>query len=461
MFGTMMKKELLQHLYSQKFMLMLLVTVSLMTLGTFVSFERYRQVQAEYDRGISKQRSVVEQYRSADEKSWNASFETSVFRKPTPLAVICHGMEYQLGGVANLDPLRIPFLAQSYGQMNELSDFDIDDSLDRILSHFDCIMVVRVLLSLMAVFMAFDLISGEREQETLKLIMANPVSRRTVLLAKISAGASLLAVVLLTGCIAALTIQTLAGGFIIEPAIVVRFGMIALTSLLYLLVFFLATACISSMIRSSHTTVVTMFTVWGILLFIIPTTAVMIGAYVSRIPPSDYLQRRENELNKEYYTRLREEQPAINSERGKQLRNDTNYAIWLMKTDYLNSLRTQQRFITRFSLVSPSVALDAAASYLAGTSAADYDIFMDRVRLVNTAYTRQVEKLSGKIPQGERISIIRETVETIFEASAHDNRLNILKSVERALPFIGWLLFINGFLLSVSLVFFTQKARVL
>ena len=71
------------------------------------------------------------------------------------------------------------------------------------------IYIVRIVLSLVAVLLTYDAISGEREQGTLKLILSNGVPRSTILLSKCIGGYVTLILPFLVPVLIALLILTM------------------------------------------------------------------------------------------------------------------------------------------------------------------------------------------------------------------------------------------------------------
>jgi len=140
------------------------ISVCLFFLSLYISTEQYLMKKAEYDRAVGAQSMALEFERSKEEGSprdkdqpqWTAV----VYQKPTPLSIFCNGIEGNLGNAGWLDPLRTPFMAQQIGSMVIMDTIDLSGILERLLGRIDFTLVIRVLFSLMAVFLAFDMITG-------------------------------------------------------------------------------------------------------------------------------------------------------------------------------------------------------------------------------------------------------------------------------------------------------------
>ena len=85
----------------------------------------------------------------------------------------------------------IPFLALVRGLTADVNmeAFD-DDPLPVMFPLIDLTFIVTILMSLIALILTYDAVSGEKEEGTLKLMLANSVPRSKIILAKV-AGAGL------------------------------------------------------------------------------------------------------------------------------------------------------------------------------------------------------------------------------------------------------------------------------
>lgn len=123
----------------------------------------------------------------------------------------------------------------------------------------DLLYIVNIVGSLLAMLFAFNAISGEHEEGTLRLVMSNAVPRHTVLLSKWLGGylalmAPLLAAVLL-GLLLANLLTSFELGIDEWPAFAGMLGVAAL----YLSLFFTLALAISVYARRSSTSLVTGF----------------------------------------------------------------------------------------------------------------------------------------------------------------------------------------------------------
>ena len=96
-------------------------------------------------------------------------------RPPSPLAIFGEGLEDRLGNVLHFSHGSVPTLLSAPQDSNPLMHaFPV----------FDLATISALLLSLVALFFAYDSVSGERQAGTLSLLFSNPVPRAHLLLGK-------------------------------------------------------------------------------------------------------------------------------------------------------------------------------------------------------------------------------------------------------------------------------------
>jgi len=462
MLKTLIQKELLQQLHSHKFVISTVISICLMLLCLHISAENYLKKLAEYDRAVSNQRLLLTQMESATEANVRQfdfrSFHDAIFRKPTPLSIFCQGMENQLGEVGQIDVLRVPFLAQPISKMGYFNQFDLNELLERFFAEIDFVLVVQIILSLMAVFIAFDLVTGEREAGVLKLTLAYNVARLNLITAKWLAGNLILIISVLFGVLVGFIYLQFVQNILFSGAEIIRLAGLFLLSLLYLLFFFQLALFFSCLSRSSQQAIISLIWIWMLLLFIGPDLSIVFGKQIAPIPVLDFLETEERKLEQKfdhlkYQTNDREERDKI--------REQEKQAEWQLRQHYLNQLKSQKRTVVQISSLSPASAFQFAAEYLAGTSVNDYEHFMERVRLENQNYSEIFKRTIMPKTFEEGRQRFLQLGNLLKNASSDSNRLSLQKSCVNASPFVFWLVLLNSILFTGTVVYFDRKTIVL
>ena len=267
---TLIRRELLDNLMTFRFAAVLLITVLLIVANTVVLIKDYSSRLEDYSTAVKAHR---EQLREM--KTYSAG-ELVLDRPPNPLSIFNTGLDKRLGNEIWVYHGYVPTLwdATAHGS-NSL--------FLKIFASIDIVLIVKVLLSLMALIFAYDAIAGERESGTLRLVLTHPISRGRILFAKyISAMCCLLVPLLISFFVVSIL---LAASTSINMNIndFLCIGGIVFTSAAYLSVFYLIGMLISAAIHRTSTALMLSMFVWGFLVLVYPNMILtMIGP--QRVP---------------------------------------------------------------------------------------------------------------------------------------------------------------------------------
>jgi len=179
----------------------------------------------------------------------------------------------------------IPFLALVRGLTADVNmeAFD-DDPLPVMFPLIDLTFIVTILMSLIALILTYDAVSGEKEEGTLKLMLANSVPRSKIILAKVAgAGLTLVGPMLVSLAAGMLVI-------ILHPRVGWTgvdwgaLGLIVVGAVLYGGVFCLIGILVSSVHRSSASSIMTSLFVWTLLVLIVPNLSPYVASFLSPAP---------------------------------------------------------------------------------------------------------------------------------------------------------------------------------
>ena len=442
MLKTLIKKELLQQIQTQKFIISTAISLVLMLLAVHISTEQYEKKLELYRQATTGQQKELERLK-ATKRGENAYAKSEmIYRKPTPLSIFCQGKENSFGGAASVGG----YFARPIGNMDDNNEYDFQEVMQKTFGEIDVILVIKLLFSLMAIFLAFDLVTREREQETLKLIHSNQVSRFKVISAKWLAGVLILSVILLLGFIFSLLYLQLVPKIIFEKVELFRLFLLFSVSLIYLLIFFQTALLFSCIVRSSQLSLVCLFLIWAFSIFIIPNLATISGKYLSPVPPMDYVFDNR----------------SVDDEK-----------VRAVNQHFINQLQAQRQKIVSFSYLSPSAVFEFAAEFLASTSVADYDRFMNQVHFISEKWREiQLHSHSEEIVGESKIfKIIKldfsdlkkdniQKVTLLFNGSIDNNRLPLKIGLVRAIPLAGWFIILNCLLFLFIVWYYERHTKI-
>ena len=449
MIGIVFKKEILSHLLSQRFAACTALAVVLIIANGALTTQTYVHKKASYliQRAIEDTKLHETTYYSALGSDWLASPNGSkpkaaprALRSPRPLAVFAQGAEHQLGQAVKVPLFEVPYQAE------EISPFQASNPYLAIFAFFDIVYIFQLVLGLLAILIASETISGEKEDGTLRLMLTTHVSRAQVLIGKILAGLTTLAIPAALGFI--LLMILLLGTEHIEVGVGewVRVGLLFGLSLLYLLVFYLLGLAISCATHRKATSLIYALFAWALLAIVLPnsiaaslneqanmsekhaqahhraaqvwqafdqevTTLVRAQGQtqyfptdmVKRLPPSvergnisysrgtGAYSLRDGQTPQLYLSNVADDpsltkfQDIVRS--GERLRLQYGQRAWNEKAPLLEGFpRRIQRLNDQLQRLLPTGAYHQAASLLAGTSQREYYDFIGQVR----TYHRQI-----------------------------------------------------------------------
>ena len=274
MIGIVFKKEMLSHLLSQRFAACTALAVVLIIANGMLTSQIYVQKRASYftQRAVEETKLPEITYYSVLSSGFNSSDRVPLFdkaapralRPPRPLEVFAQGAEQEVGQAVEVLLFEVPYQTESIASSESINPYLA------IFASFDVVYIFQLVLTLLAILIASETISGEKEDGTLRLMLTTNVSRAQVLAGKILAGLTTLAIPTALGFIL-LTILLLGTEYIeIGTGEWARLGLLFALSLLYLLVFYLIGLVISCATHRSATSLIVALFTWALLAIVLP-----------------------------------------------------------------------------------------------------------------------------------------------------------------------------------------------
>lgn len=271
---------------------------------------------------------------------------------------------------------------------NEFS-VDLENPYKLASGEFDPAFVLVFLLPLFIIGLSYNVLSAEREQGTLRLILSQPVTAFEVLVPKVLIRFLL---VWLT------TVASLVLGFgaLNDNFFPLGLASVVLFLTLYIAFWFAVALLINLFSRNSTTNLTILSGIWILFTLIIPTLVNLTAntihpvpsrvAYVNSIrSASQEAAKKREEILREYYGDERELMSRPASE--KTIRETTlenlqvnRYAEILVaetESEYQRKLENQQALVDAYMFLSPSLVLYRALSKSAGTDGENYKAFKE------------------------------------------------------------------------------------
>jgi len=281
MFWRFVRKELLTNLLTMRLAVALIFTVLLAAMTTLTG-------SIDFSRNYAAYREEARQAREQlDEATVYSQVRPRLVFPPQPLSILSRGVmqtfarEYWV----NVSGINVyaPALISQY-----------DSQFMKTLVQIDFTTVVGLLLSFLAVVLAFDGICGEREKGTLKQILTNPMARGQVVVAKLVGGIVTLAIPFTAGFAISLLIMLAVPDVVLSTADWARLACLYGLSLFFLGQVYGLSLMVSTLTRESDTALILCLFAWLVSGVGYVNALPSVSRYAIEAPPYQiYLDQRE------------------------------------------------------------------------------------------------------------------------------------------------------------------------
>ncbi|MFB0524165.1 MAG: ABC transporter permease subunit, partial [Phycisphaerae bacterium] len=209
-----------------------------------------------------------------------------------------------------------PLIIGIPGKENSES-FD-DNPLPILFPHLDFLFIVTIIMSLLAMLFSYDAIAGERQSGTLRLVIANSISRTKILFGKLVGGAASLLIPFILALLVGVLYINLNPNIQWDSSAWAELAFLTAASSTFITLFYLLGLMVSTFSRYSATSILNCLFLWILLILVIPNMCPYISAQLYRIPSIKEIERKEREI--EYHSeRVFKE---LNSETEKRFKSD-------------------------------------------------------------------------------------------------------------------------------------------
>ncbi len=394
------KKEFLLNLMTFKFGMGMILCVVLMAVFVPILAKAYQERLKTYNENVA--------YNEAELRKVTVykNITPTIYRPPSVLSVFSEGLEKQLGNSATIE----------YDKVPEISGAAANHYLS-IFSIFDASLIFKIVISVLALLVAYDTISGERERGTLKLMLSGTAARYQVLLGKLLAGLMVLIVLITITFILGLVILLSFSMVDLAGSDWIRIVFMFFASLVFIATMYNLGLLFSCLARRSAISLVLGLFLWIIFVVVIPNGSAYFATQILPIQSEDKINEQVALLRREAQRERRRE--LQNSGRsymsGSGSRSDASgggfgrgyvrssnevfihnslidnsisvpidikYADKYAEVEYgrLRSMFEQTRLSNNISRVSPISLYENVMSVLAGTDVASFRHFIYAVK---------------------------------------------------------------------------------
>ncbi|MCK5147468.1 ABC transporter permease subunit [bacterium] len=383
MLKTIFLRELLEYFKSTKFLIGFCIVLFLMSTSTYLNMTEY--VQRHQD------------YLSAVEKVTTRGFSVDVLREPQVMSVLIQGKDRKLGNQLEINYMRIP--VETSGYMGGFAS-----QHHRFLAGFQAIdyaFIVRVVMSLLVIFLAYNAICGEKMQGTLKLALSNALPRDKLILGKLLGGLAIIGIMLISATLACLLLLMINPQIALQGIHYTRLAGITASSALYLAMFFCMGLYISVLVNKSGTSLMILLQIWVFLIIIYPNLSVYLAKKIITLPGKEQLAdqkravfepyQKEYDINRKAFHDMivsgkRDKNILINNFNITAQRAAMNH---LVDMEYSQQMTRQMHVGHQLGTLSPAVLYDSIVQGFARTDVSAFDRFLKEVKIYWDQYIEQ------------------------------------------------------------------------
>jgi ABC-2 type transport system permease protein len=268
---TILKKEVFESIYNYRFIFLAIVGITLIPIGLYVNEVSYSKRLGEYDDQVRLEAKAVSSAQVWDLLSGTVPLKG--FLEPAPLAVFAQGLEGSLPQFYAFKPEGYEKGANPSGGGPASSD----------LGELDFLFMVQFIFSLIALVFGADIVSGEKELGTLRMVLSNSVPRDTVLLGKAIGGYAAIWLPFALAVVSGMLVLSFTSFPFHEDGILTRILLVFVTSSVFILINFLIGIMISCGTARTRTSLVAVVVVWTFLQLIVPKVGNLVAVLVHPI----------------------------------------------------------------------------------------------------------------------------------------------------------------------------------
>ena len=337
MIGHIVKREFFDHLNSLRFALTAFIMAALMVTNAVVHLQNHPDKVRNYSENVAGARDKLQ----SETQLYDLLKEGPgrLYKRPSALTFIADGGDAFLPGSGTINWESWSRTAGFSGQVKSIwwLDYPTANPNARDLrpqaAKIDWVFIITYLLSFIPLLFTFDALSGEKERGTLRLCLANPISRPALLVGKFLGALIAVLIPFYFAVLLNLAVISVDSWTQLGAADWGRLGMTVLIASGYAGIFVAVGLTVSAGTRDSRVSLVTLLIIWVALVVFMPST---LGTLSTKwMPPVQSAHQREmakksalDQINDDFDKQMTNKQMS-----GSQTGDLLNQLMDLAKTD--------------------------------------------------------------------------------------------------------------------------------
>lgn len=435
------RTELLLNLMTFKFAVGTIICVVLMAVFMPVLVNDYQQRLKDYNQNVAANDAILRNVKVYK------NITPTVYRRPSVLSVFSEGLEKRLGGSAKIEYESVPEINMTV---------TADNPFLSIFPSLDVSLIFKIVLSLLVLLFAYDAISGEREQGTLKLIMSSSLPRYHFLLGKIVAGLITLTIPITIAFIIGLLILEFSPMVDLTGSDWARIVLIYVSSLIFISAMYNVGLFFSALAKESAISLMLALLFWVVSVVVIPNASVRLATQIQPLQSREKIEseiassmnnlktseRREIFWQLAHFTRggVSVYEGAFGRTHvGLIARSEVEYRlnyyvlynsvlikyadkIWEIENGYLNGLLKQKELAENVSRISPISLYGNVISTISGSDLAGFQSFIDGAKTYRSQVFEYIRTKTNNLSSPSYMT--QSTEEEMLEYEERHNQVN-------------------------------------
>ena len=337
-----------------------------------------------------------------------------LYKKPSPLRFCADGGDSLLPALTDAASyFWSTNTSKSFWRMTYPSATPNLKNIDPDATQIDWAFVIGYVLSLIALLFTFDAVSGEREHGTLRLMLANPIPRHTVLIGKFLGAFISVNIPFVIAVLMNLLVISTSRAVHLGVDEWGRLGIIVGIALLYLCLFLALGLLVSARVKQSAVSLVILLLIWVSFVIFMPNTLASIASRFSPARSYDAFQEDRRQTRRAileaYYTqREKTEDSSKRMQIAGEYVTEDAMQDGRVRQEYLSeriSQVSQARAITR---ISPVAIVQHLLEVFAGSGLERHLQFVENVQLYDREYREFIADTERADPESPHIIGVRE-----------------------------------------------------
>jgi len=419
------KKEFLLNLMTFKFAVGTILCVLLVCVFVPVLAKDYQQRLEEYNENVAANEAELRRVMVYK------NILPTVYRPPNVLSVFSEGVEKRLGTSAKISHSDVPEISATSDEVNPYMS---------MFPALDVSLILRIVFSALALLVAYNVISGEREQGTLKLILSGTLARHQVLLGKFLAGLMTLIVPVNIVFILALILLLSFPMIELTASDWASIGLMYIATLAFISAMYNLGLLFSTLMKKSAISLVLGLFAWVIFVVVVPSGSIYLATQIRPLASQEKLEAQRVLAMQEIrgkYRKVSGEFPHWTGSKTdadgafgksytvvcatsclrdaskayplvKSLESDYGDSIWRIELSYVGSLLRQNRLARNIARISPISVYENVMSTLAQSDLGSFQLFMDNARAYRNEIIEYIRSKTDNFSSYSYFTICKE-----------------------------------------------------